>query len=371
MNWKVRYIDYPKHFKNMEKEFMDTIHTTLSNGDLILRKQLRDFEANFARFVGTEYAIGVSTCTDGLFLLLKALEIGPGDEVITVSHTFVATAEVIKHVGAAPVFVDIGDDHNMNVELVELAITRRSKAIIPVHLNGRICDMEKLSAVAERHNLTILEDSAQAVGASFRGTKGGAFGLAGCFSFYPAKLLGAFGDAGAVVTNSKDIDDKIRLLRDHGRGANNEIELWGFNCRLDNLQAAILDLKLKKVPEWIARRRNIATIYDKGLRDIEEIELPPPPTDDGPFYDVFQNYEIEAQRRDELRVCVTEKGIETMIPWGGKGIHQYKALGLTHFKLPRTERLFERALMLPMYVELTDEHVGYVVDTIRTFYRRL
>jgi len=369
MNWKVQYIDYPKHFKKMEREFMDAIHTILSRGDLILRQQLRDFEANLARFIGTQHAVGVSNCTDALHLSLRAVGVGPGDEVITVSHTFVATVEVIIHVGAKPILIDIAEDHNMNIELIESAITPKTKAIIPVHLNGRLCDMEKIMGIAKKHNLVVIEDSAQALGASFKGTKGGAFGDIGCFSFYPAKLLGAFGDAGAVVTNSKDIADKIRLLRDHGRGKGGEIEVWGFNCRLDNLQAAILDLKLEKIPEWIIRRRKIANIYHQGLSGILQLKLPPPPVDNGAYFDVFQNYEIEAEKRDELKFYLMDKGIETMLSWSGKGVHQFKPLGLTHFKLPRTEKTFERVLMLPMYPELTNEKVEYVIDVIKSFYK--
>lgn len=370
MDWKVKYIDYPAHFRKMEKEFMDTIHTVLSRGDLMLRQQLRDFEDNLARFVGTRYAVGLSNCTDALHLSLKAAGIGFGNEVITVSHTFVATVEVIKHVRATPIFIDIGDDHNMNVELLERAITPKTKAVIPVHLNGRLCNMKKLIDITKRHNLIVIEDSAQALGASFEGIKGGAWGLTGCFSFYPAKLLGAFGDAGAVVTNSQGIADRIRLLRDHGRGKNNEIELWGFNCRLDNLQAALLDVKLKVVPEWISRRREIASIYDQRFSDIKEIQLPPPPSNTGPFFDVFQNYEIEAERKNELKTYLAERGIETMLPWGGKGVHQFKALGLAGFQLPRTEKLFERAIMLPMHPDLTDEHVKYVINNVKEFYAK-
>ena len=172
------------------------------------------------------------------------------------------------------------------------------------------------------------------------------------------------------MTNDQAIADKIRLMRDHGRGRNNEIELWGFNCRMDNLQAAILDLKLKKVPEWINRRRKTASIYHKGLSGIEELLLPSLPVEDGPFFDVFQNYEIEAERRDELRSHLSDKGIETMITWGGKGVHQFKALAFTKVKLPRTEELFKKVLMLPMHPDLTDEQVGYVVNDVRDFYGR-
>lgn len=370
MDWKVRFIDYPTQFQKMEREIMDTIRTVLSKGDLMLRQQLKDFEDHLAAFVGTKYAVGVSNCTDALHLTLRAAGIGPGDEVITVSHTFVATAAAIHHAGAAPVLIDIGDDHNMNVDLIEAAITPRTKAIMPVHLNGRLCDMGKLMAIAEKHDLLVIEDAAQALGASFKGTKAGAFGLAGCFSFYPAKLLGAFGDGGAVVTNSKEISDKIRLLRNHGRTDDGDIAFWSFNCRLDNLQAAILDLKLKHLPQWIARRREIAQLYHRRLSGVRQLYLPPPPVNDGAYFDIYQNYEIEAEDRDRLVEHLKESGIEVFIQWGGKGVHQFKALGLTHFKLPRTERMFERTLMLPMHTELSNEQVEYVADAIRRFYSK-
>jgi dTDP-4-amino-4,6-dideoxygalactose transaminase len=370
MSWKVRYIDYPQQYRKMRSEILETIDTVLSQGDVMLRQQLRDFETNLAAFVGTKYAVGTSNCTDAMHLTLRAAGIGPGDEVITVSHTFVATVAAIHHVGATPVLIDIGEDHNMNVDLIEAAITPRTRVIIPVHLNGRVCDMGRLMAVAEKHQLTVIEDAAQALGASFNGTKGGAFGLAGCFSFYPAKLLGAYGDAGAVVTNSQEIAEKIMLLRNHGRTPDGDIVGWSFNCRLDNLQAALLTLKLKKLPEWIMRRRELAMLYHQRLSSLRQLYLPSPPTDDGPYHDVFQNYEVEAQSRDRLVAYLKEKGVEILIPWGGKGVHQFKALGLSHFNLPRTERLFQEVLTLPLHTELSNEQVEYICRTIQEFYAR-
>lgn len=368
MNWKVRYVDYPAQFKSMDQEIMGTIRTILSNGDLMLRQQLRDFEANLASFVGAQYAVGTSNCTDAMHLSLRAAGIGSGDEVITVSHTFVATVAGIHHAGATPVLVDIGEDHNINTKLVEQAITPSTRAIIPVHLNGRLCDMGKLMEITEEAGLLIIEDAAQALGASFQGKKGGSWGLAGCFSFYPAKLLGAFGDAGAVVTNKESMANAIRELRDHGRTLDGDISGWSFNCRLDNLQAALLDLKLKRVPEWIARRRELASVYHHELSNIEQLELPPRPVERGDYFDVFQNYEVEAVDRDQLVEHLKRNGVEIFLPWGGKGVHQFKALGLAHFHLPRTEMFFEKALMLPLHPELTTEQVRYVSEVIREFY---
>jgi len=368
MTWKVRFIDYPQQYQKMRSEILETIDTVLSRGDVMLRQQLRDFETNLAAFVGTKYAVGTSNCTDALHLSLRAAGVGSGDEVITVSHTFVATAAAIHHAGATPVLVDIVDDHNMNVDLVEAAITSRTRAIIPVHLNGRLCDMGKLMTLAEKHGLLVIEDTAQALGGSFDGIKGGNWGLAGCFSFYPAKLLGAYGDAGAVVTHSEVIAEKVRSLRDHGRLSNGDVADWSFNCRLDNLHAAILDLKLKQIPAWIERRREVAAMYHRHLSGLSQLRLPPPPAVGNTYYDVFQNYEIEADDRDRLRHYLQENGIETMIPWGGRGVHQFPALGLTHFCLPRTERMFERALMLPLHCELSDDQVMFVAERIRQFY---
>lgn len=368
---KIRFFDYPLQFKVYESEYINIIKDTLSRGAYILGEDLKNFEENFARFAGAKYAIGVSNCTDALLLSLYAAGIGQGDEVISVSHTFVATIEVVKFLGAHPVFVDIADDHNMNVGLVETAITPRTKAIVPVSLNGRICsNIDKLVNIARKYELVVIEDAAQALGATYKGKGAGSFGLAGCFSFYPAKLLGTFGDAGAVVTHDAEFADKVMMLRNHGRGKRADINLWGLNCRMDNLHAAILDFKLAKLPDWIKIRRKIAGFYHGGLSGIKELRLPPPPIEQGKHYDVFQNYEIEAERRDELVRYLNEKRIEVMLPWGGKGVHQFKALGLGHFKLPRTEEFFSKCLMLPIYPGLKDIQVKYVIDSIREFYAR-
>jgi len=370
MEYKVRYFDYPAQFRNFREKYLEIFDNTLSAGKMILQEDVECFESNLAKFVDSKYAIGVGSGTGALLLSLMACGIGLGDEVITVSHTFVATVEVIKLLGAIPVLVDIDDSHNMDIDLVEEVITERTKAIIPVHLNGRICNkMEKLQEIAYKYNLMIIEDAAQALGASYKGKKAGTFGITGCFSFYPAKILGAFGDAGAIVTNDENIARKLKALRNHGReGA--EIICWGFNCRLDNIQAAILNYKLELIPQWIKRRREIAKIYQEELSEISELRLPPAPTNGGDHYDVFQNYEIEAERRDELIQYLKSKGIEVMLPWGGKAVHQFKALGLDHYKLPRTEKFFEKAIMLPMYPELKDEEVKYITQTIKDFYAR-
>ncbi|NOZ25643.1 MAG: DegT/DnrJ/EryC1/StrS family aminotransferase [Nitrospirae bacterium] len=369
MRWKVRFFDYPLQFRLQEEEYTEIIRDVLSRGAFILGEDLERFEKHFAEFVGSRFAVGVSCCTDAMLLSLYAAGVGPGDEVISVSHTFVATIEVIRFLGAEPVFVDIADDHNMDVDLVESVITPKTKAIIPVQLNGRICSkMDKLVDIARRYGIVIIEDSAQAIGAAYRGKRAGTFGLAGCFSFYPAKLLGAFGDAGAVVTDDEAFADKIRMLRNHGRGRGTDINLWGLNCRMDNLHAAILDFKLAGLDARIKNRRDIARRYHEGLSGLDGLRLPPPPVEDGDHYDVFQNYEIEAEGRDELASFLRRNGIETAVQWGGKGVHQFSALGLNGVSLPRTESFFGKALMLPLYPELTEDQVSYVVRKVREFY---
>jgi len=362
----VRFWEPGKEFLRIEEEMMKTMRDVLVKGDLIMRQQMLDFESHLASFVGTSDAVGVSNCTDGLRLLLEAVGIGPGDEVITVSHTFMATMAVIHQVGATPVLVDVGADHNMDVDKLEAAITKKTKAIIPVYLNGRLTLMDRLMEVAKAHRLLVIEDTAQALGASYMGVRGGAWGIAGAFSFYPAKLLGAYGDAGAVVTSDPDLAARLRELRDHGRISKTGFSGWGWNCRLDNLQAAVLDLKLKKVPGWIEQRRHLASIYAEELADVGQVKRPPAP-DGGPFFDIYQNYVIEASKRDELQAHLASRGIETLVSPGPVPNHK-QPVGLDYFHLPRTEELCATVLSLPLNNELGEEQVLEVAGAIKDFY---
>jgi aminotransferase EvaB len=363
---QVRFWEPGKSFLGMEAEMMALIREVLASGNLVMRQQMLDFEHNLAEFVGTADAIGVGNCTDGLTLILRGLGICAGDEVITVSHTFLATLGAIHAAGAEPVLVDVGHDHNMDVELIEAAITSRTKAVMPVHLNGRLSKMDRITEIAQAHGLLVIEDTAQALGASYHGIRGGAWGVAGAFSFYPAKLLGAYGDAGAIVTSDLELGAKVRELRDHGRESKTQFSGWGTNSRLDNLQAAVLDYKLKFVPAWIQRRRQLAAMYDEALTGITELGLPPGPNG-GPFFDIYQNYVIEATRRDDLAAHLTSRGIETLISPGPIPNHK-QPIGLDHYQLPRTEALCQRVLSLPLSTELDDEQLLYVTGAIRDFY---
>jgi dTDP-4-amino-4,6-dideoxygalactose transaminase len=366
----IPFFNYREAFAGQEEEYVQVFRDVLRRGAFIMQQDLERFEANLAGYLGVKHAIGLANCTDALVIALRAAGIGPGDEVMFPSHTMVASPSSVFFVGATPVPVDCGSDHLMDPDSVRNAITSRTKAIMPVQLNGRTADMDAIGTLAREHGLLIVEDSAQGLGSKFRGRFAGTFGVAGTFSFYPAKILGCFGDGGALVTDDDEVARKTRLYRDHGRnGQTGEVEMWGLNSRLDNLQAAILDCQFRDYQAIIDRRRAIARLYQQLIGDLRELALPPAPESDPDHYDTFQNYEIEAERRDELRQYLKERGIGTLVQWGGKAVHQFRALGFTQH-LPNTERLFTRCLMLPMNLTLSDDDTRYVAGAVREFYGR-
>jgi dTDP-4-amino-4,6-dideoxygalactose transaminase len=367
----IPFFDYPHLFLSEEQELTAIFREVGMRGAFILQEDLARFERNLAAYLGVRYALGVGNATDGLLLALRAAGIGPGDEVIFCSHTMVATAAAIHFAGATPVPVECGEDHLIDPEAVERAVTARTRAILPTQLNGRTADMQALESIAKQYGLAIVEDAAQALGSRFQGRAAGSFGAAGAISFFPAKTLGCLGDGGAILTNSDDVYERIIQLRDHGRGSDGEIVSWGLNSRLDNLQAAILDFRLAAYDTTIERRRVLAGVYQDRLRTIEHLKLPPGldhREHDRDHFDVFQNYEIEAERRDQLRGFLNSHQIGTALPWGGKAVHQWTKLGFkTH--LPFTERVFERVLLLPLNLSLTQDDVHHICDTIENFYR--
>jgi dTDP-4-amino-4,6-dideoxygalactose transaminase len=376
MNYKVRFVNPQKQYADHREEYLGTIDDVLSRGDLILRQDVEDFEQAIAEMVGTKYAVALNSGTDTMFFTLKALGIGPGDEVITVSHTFVASIAVVVQAGAAPVLVDVKDDFLMDVDKIEEVVTEKTKAILPVHLNGRVCDMDKIMEIARKHNLYVIEDAAQALGAKYKGKMAGSFGDAGSFSLYPFKVLGCFGDGGVLTTNNDHIAEETRLLRDHGQKtpkenkfptgqAKTDIVFFGWNSRLDNLQAAVLNKKLAYFPEWIEKRRKIAAMYDKGLAEVSGINTPPGQDED--HYDNYQNYVLRAKKRNELAEHLKQQGVETLIK-DPVANHKQPKLGLGHFSLPVSERLADEVISLPIYPELTDEEVDYVIGVIKDFY---
>lgn len=363
----IPFFRYPEVFDPIKESLLDTTRDIIERGAYILQTDLSDFEKTLAEYTGAKYAVGVANATDGLQIGFMAGGLQSGDEVIFCTHTMVATAASIYFAGGVPVPIEAGLDHLMDPNFIESAITKKTKAICPTQLNGRTSDMERIGKLARKHNLDIYEDAAQALGSKWKGQFSGTFGVASCISFYPAKILGCLGDGGAVLTNDETVYNKIMLLRDHGRSHDGDVALWGFNSRLDNIQAAYLSQQFKTFQKVVDRRRQIAARYEANLSSIEELVLPPGPDSDADHFDVFQNYEIEAQRRDELRLHLGSKGIGTIIQWGGKAVHQFRKLGFTQ-SLPFSENLFKRLMMLPMNMTLSDEEVDYVCDTVKSFY---
>ncbi len=368
-NKSVPFFDYSFLFESQKEDLQRIFLDVGSRGAFITQNDLFYFEQNLASFCGAQYAIGVANATDALELLISAAGIGPDDEVIFCSHTMVATASAIHVNGAIPIPVEAGADHLIDPISLERAVSPKTKAIMPTQLNGRTCDMDAVKKIADKYNLLIIEDSAQALGSRFKGRHAGTFGVGGCISFYPAKLLGCLGDGGAVLCNDQEVYEKIMLLRDHGRNPETgDVDLWGRNSRLDNLQAAFLDMQFKEYTKVISRRRDIASIYQERLEALEQLMLPQAPDSHPNHFDVFQNYEIEAEQRDGLKEHLAENGVGTLVQWGGKAVHQFKKLGFTQ-SLPYTEMLFERILMIPLNLSLSDDDVHYVSDCIIDFYK--
>ena len=363
----IPFFNYKGAFSADEDAYLAIVSDVIRRGAFIQQRDLADFEQRLADYMGVKHAIGVANATDGLMLACRAAGIGVGDEVIFPSHTMVASPAAAALVGATPVAVDIGDDHLIDPAAVEAAITPKTKAIMPVHLNGRTCNMDPILDIARRHKLLIVEDAAQALGSKFKGKCAGTFGIAAAISFYPAKILGCFGDGGAVVTNDDEVARKIKLLRDHGRNDNGDVEFWGHNSRLDNLQAAILDHQFKDYETIISHRRALGAVYQDRLGDLSNVSLPPAPDAHPDHFDVFQNYEIEADRRDELKKFLGENNIGTLIQWGGKAVHQFPALGLNQ-NLPKTDAFFRRCIMLPLNMMVSEDDADYISAKIREFY---
>ena len=367
MTKKVPFFEYPRLWTDYKESYISIFDRVASSGGFILQKDLSDFEIELAKYSGANYAVGVGNATDAMEIFLEAIGLNKGDEIIISSHTMLATASAIKFAGGIPVPVDIGEDNLISSESIEDAITSNTVGIMPTQLNGRICEMDTINKIAKKNNLFVVEDSAQALGARYKGQHAGTFGLASCISFFPAKVLGCFGDAGSVLVNDKNLYHKIFQLHDHGRDTDGEVKRWGRNSRLDNLQAAILSHKLKTYDKVIERRRKVAQMYQDRLKDLTELQLPPPPSSTSDHFDVYQNYEITADKRDDLNKYLSEKNIGTLIQWGGKGIHHFHQLGFTQ-KLPKTDKFFKRCIMLPMNIFISNEDVDYICETVKSFY---
>jgi len=378
MEYKINFIQnsYKRFAAAHKDELIDVFWNCLKDGKLILREEVSQFEDNLAKYIGTKYAVAVNSGTDALFLSLKALGVGPGDEVITVSHTFIATIQAIIHCGAKPVLIDVGKDELMNTDLIEAAINQYTKAIIPVHFHGKVCNMDEIMRIAEKHNLKIVEDACQALGSSYHGRRAGSFGNTGCFSFNTPKLMGGWGDGGAITTNDRELAEKLYLLRNHWNMAQTSVRIadfptpeivqWAWKSRMDNIQAAMLNVKFKYFDELLARRKEIAAMYCEGMKDLP-ITLPTY-TDE----DVIQEFIIRigsSEERQKFKEFMDGKGIELLIREVTPN-HKVKDLGLDHFELPVTENISTDACRLPSYPELTTAEVQEIVYAIREFYGR-
>ncbi|HOK44777.1 MAG TPA: DegT/DnrJ/EryC1/StrS family aminotransferase [Bryobacteraceae bacterium] len=359
----VPFVDLKQQYRSIAPEINAAVLETLESSQFVLGTQVAAFEEEFSQYVGARFGIGVNSGTSALHLALLAAGIGPGDEVITVSFTFVATVAAIVYTGAKPVLVDIDPRTNtIDPALVEAAITDRTKAILPVHLYGQPADLDPLIEIAQRHNLTIIEDAAQAHGAEYKGRRVGSIGDLGCFSFYPGKNLGAYGEGGMVVTNNPEYARKIRMLRDWGAEQKYQHVLKGYNYRLEGIQGAILRVKLRHLEAWTEARRGHAALYSERLA-ASGLRLPAsvPNT-----RHVFHVYGVFTPERDQLREALNRQGIQTGIhyPIPVHLLPAYADLGYQPGSLPHSERAAREELSLPMFAELTEEQIGRVCDAV-------
>lgn len=364
-------LDLKAQYDQLRDEVAEALQAVLESGNFILGPDVKALEQEVAAYCGCAYGVGVASGTDALRLSLAALGVGPGDEVITTPFTFVATANTISHSGARPVFVDIDPaTFNIDPDAAAAAVTPRTKAIVPVHLYGQPADMDAILAVARRHSLHVIEDAAQAIGAEDRGRRAGSIGVCGCLSFYPTKNLGAYGDAGMVVTNDRDLADKLDVLRRQGGKTKYFHEVLGFNSRLDTMQAAILRVKLRYLDRWQEARREVACRYDRLLA-AAGAPVTLPHVRPGVRH-VYHQYTIRAPQRDALAEFLKQRGIGSMIyyplPLHRQGL--YRDLGMGEGSLPNAEAAGREVLSLPMYPELTAAQQEQIVAAIAAFYGR-
>ncbi|UNC93626.1 DegT/DnrJ/EryC1/StrS family aminotransferase [Candidatus Contubernalis alkaliaceticus] len=367
-NKKVPFVDLKVQYLTLKDEIDEAMQKVIMNTQFIQGEEVSLFEKEFANFCGCQYCVGVGNGTDALTIALQGLGVGPGDEVITVANTFIATTESISQVGAKPVMLDIDPaTYNMDLNLLESAITEKTKAILPVHLYGLPVDMDRLLEIAEKYNLKVIEDCAQAHGATYKGKKIGSFGDAGCFSFFPAKNLGCFGDGGAVTTNNAEAEERIRMLANHGRKEKFTHEIEGCNSRLDNLQAAVLRVKLKHLSRWNEMRREAAAAYDLGFKEVKNVITPAVPSND--YKHVYHLYVIRTEDREGLKNFLGQNniasGIHYPVPLHKQPAYNYLDLDPEKFK--EAEKAADSILSLPMYPYIEKDSVHRVIEMVKQF----
>jgi dTDP-4-amino-4,6-dideoxygalactose transaminase len=365
----IPFVDLRAQYRSIQAEADAAVLGVMSRGDFVLGQAVADFEKAFAAYCEADYCVGVDSGYSALELIVRAFDIGPGDEVITAANTFIATTLAISNTGARVVLVDCDPQtYNIDPTLIEAAITPRTRAIMPVHLYGQPADMDPILEIARKHNLYVFEDAAQAHGARYKGRRIGSMGHAAGFSFYPGKNLGAYGDGGAVVTNDPAIADKIRLLRNIGQKVKYHHDVKGFNMRLDTMQAAVLGVKLPHLDSWNASRRRAAATYGRLLADLPVVTPPVAPD----VEHIYHLYVIRCEGRDELQKALGEVGVASGLHYP-LPIHlqpAYAELGYERGDFPVTEAYADTIVSLPMFPELTDEQIAYVVDAMTAFFAR-
>ena len=362
---RVPYVDFGPTTQSSKSDLRDAFERVLDSGKFVLGPEVKNFESQFADYCGTKYAAGLSNGTCSLHIVFRVFGIGPGDEVITAPNSFIASAAAIAQVGAKPVFVDVNLDFNINPDAIEAAITSRTKAIVPVHLTGRVAKMDQIVNLAKKYNLLVIEDSAQSVGAEYQGKKAGSFGDAASFSFHPLKNLHAFGDAGIVTSSSVEVIEKLNLLKNHGLIDRSTCSQWGLNCRLDEMQAAFLAVQLPQLDLWTEQRRDIANFYNKTLSETVIV-----PTEELNEKHVYQTYVIRSDKRDDLKVFLNSNGVEALIHYPIP-IHLQPAASYLNYNLgdfPVVEKLANEILSLPLYPGMPFEFQEKVTNLILSFY---
>ncbi len=365
-NMNIKYVDLQKEYKQNKKKLLKVIDKSLSSGEWVGGKHIDLFEKNIASYTNSNYAVALNSGTDALTLALHLSGVKRGDEVITTPNSFIASTAVIVHLGAKPIFVDVLDDQNIDPNLIKEKISKKTKAILPVHLTGRMSNMIEVMKIAKDHDLKVIEDAAQAIGSKLNNKHAGTYGDFGCFSAHPLKNLNALGDSGYLVTSNKKYADRAKKLINHGMKKRGVVEEFGFVSRMDNLQAAILNFKLKNLNKIIKTRRNNARIYNQLLNN-KYIELP---KNDNKYFDTYHTYVIKVDKRDKLKKYLEKNGISTSIHYPTP-IHLQpaaKKFGLKKGDFPNTDRQSKRILTLPINQYLTKKEINYISKKINNFY---
>jgi len=369
MNLNIPFVDLKAQYLSLKPEIDAAIHSVIERTAFIRGPFAEEFEKSFAGKYGVKYCISCANGTDAIYITLKALGIGPGDEVITVANSWISTSETITQAGAKPVFVDIEPDYyHIDPQRIEEKITPRTKAVIPVHLFGQAARIDAIQKICEKHNILLIEDCAQAHFATYQGRRAGSFGIAGTFSFYPGKNLGAYGDAGAIITNDDGLATRALMFANHGSLRKHLHDIEGINSRMDGIQAAVLSVKLKYIDEWNLARNKNALTYNHLLSSIDHVKTPKIRENS---LHIFHLYVIRVEKRDELANFLKSKGIETGIhyPTALPFMPAYKYLGHKAEDFPVAHKYQEEIISLPMFPELKNDQIGYIADSIKEFYK--